>query len=173
MLSHIKALPFDFESAVSAHIKALEAHRFTENEPAPAAPHPLVELAVARVQYPIEAGIPDTFVPAYRIVDDTPPPPTLEERKEAMAAQLAAQAKSVIDGIVPPLKRRLWDFQYSEAATTTAALRTPDQKAFIVNHDARNERVYAVNRHLAQLHSDVHDLTETTIDRWTPAPFPK
>lgn len=45
----------DFAKAVSDHIDALHAHRFTENEPAPSPPHALIERAIVRVQNPVPA----------------------------------------------------------------------------------------------------------------------
>lgn len=173
LLSQVKALPLDFEAAVAAHIKALEEHRFTEGEPAPAVPHLLVEAAIARKQYPIEAGRPDDFVPAYRIIDDTPPPPTLEERKAALVHEALVMMHKALNDITPPLKAGLWSYQLADISKTDERQRTAEQNAFMMDHEVRQQKTEAAHRHLTQLHSDIDDLTETTIDRWTPAPFPK
>lgn len=171
LLSRIKALPFDFEGAVDAHIAALEAHRFTEGEAAPAPPHPLVEAAIGRKQYPVEDRRPDDFVRAYEVIDDTPPPPTLEERKQALAneaMQGAAKARAVI---TPPLKANHWSHQLADALAVDEKKRTPEQHAAVLEHGERQKRLDAVHRHLAKLCSDIHDLDETTIETWKPDPF--
>lgn len=190
----------DFPKAVADYIKALEAHRFTEGVPAPTA-HPLVERAVLRVQHPVEAvhqpvhtytdeageevtepvgepvrfvssTQPDDFVPNYVLIDDTPPPPSLDERKAELASNWARQAENIVNEVSPPLKRGLWALQRADAGKVPEELRTPEQKAAIAQADARSAKVHAVQRHLAQLHSDIHDLTAETIDAWKPAPFP-
>ncbi len=169
-LSQVKAMSIDFEAAVAAHIKALEEHRFTEGEPAPAVPHALVEAAVERKQYPVEDGRPDDFVPAYRIIDDSP---TLEGRKVMLANEATAAASAAFSTITPPLKANHWHYQLTDVLGTEERRRTAEQNSFVMEHEAREKRKIAVHRHLSQLHSDIHDLNETTIDRWTPAPFPK
>lgn len=121
----------------------------------------------------VSSDQPDSFVANYKIVDDLPPPPTLDERKAKLADDLTHQAQKIIDTLVPPLKRGFWDIQYSEAVTVDPpTLRTADQKATVERHEARNTKVRAVYRHLAQMHSAIHDLTDETFDGWSPSPWP-
>lgn len=167
-LSHLKALPFDFGGAVDAHIKALQAHRTTEHAAAPTA-HPLVERAISRVQYPVTDGKPDDFVPNYKVVDDSP---SLDDRKMALVQSLTDEATRLMAGIMPPLKQDLWNLQYADAVAVEDKKRTSAQNAAIKLHEDRIAKVRAIHMHLAQMKSDIHDLTESTIEKWKAAPFP-
>lgn len=172
-LSQTKALPFDFEKAVAAYVQELQDHRFTEDAAAPSVPHPLVAAAVSRKQHPIEDEKPDDFVADYEIVDDTPPKPSLDERKVAMANEVTRRANELLTAITPPLKAGLWNFQVSDAMITEESARTDTQKAVLDAHEIRRKQGNAIHRHLAQLHSDIHDLpTEEALDAWQPTPFP-
>lgn len=167
-LSDVKALSFSFDGAVDAHINAMKAHQTTIGEAAPAA-HPLVEQAIRRVQYPIEARKPDDFVKDFQVIDDSP---SLEERKTALAQAVHMRATTAIQTIMPPLKQRLREMQYHDALAVKIEDRSSAQKATIAEHQSRTSKISAVMRHLAQQESDIHDLTEDTIDDWKPAPFP-
>lgn len=199
-MSHLKGLPFDFESAVAEYIKAKMAHRFTVGEPAPWAPHPWVEYAVKRV--PGGEGQPDDFVADYEIEDDIPPPPTLDERKQALAVKAHADAAEAQGALIPPLKARFWHIEFARVSAAVAAVQpiaatrgkdgkpdapaeTPealrtralatlksDDSTFFLQHESRLKALDRIQYHLAILESEIHDLTEATIDTWTPAPFP-
>lgn len=168
-LSRVKALPFDFDAAVRSYVDALNAHRYAVDEPAPATPHSLVGAVVSRVQHPIEDGKPDDFVAAYEIIDDTPP---LETRKGALAHEVTVRAQAAMDAITPPLKKGLWSHLYADAASVPEEKRTAVHTAIVSQHLDRNKREQAVLRHLAEMHSQIHDLTESDIESWVPAPFP-
>jgi hypothetical protein len=102
--SHVDALGYDFPAAVAAHIAALEAQRFN-GQTAPR--HDAnVEAAVKRVQYPIEAKKPDDFVADFEIIDDTPPPPTLEDRKHAAISALRHEEQAEIEAVLGPVETR-------------------------------------------------------------------
>ena len=171
-LSAMKALPYDFEKEVASLIQAKKDHQKTEGIPAPYGPA-LVESAVRRVPGSIDPPKADDFVADYEVVDDTPPPPTLDERKGALAMTSQAVAQSIIDKIDPPLKRRLTQMDYANAMAVPEAKRTSPQIAAIAARETRKARVDATMYHLATLESQIHDLTDKTIDGWTPAPFPK
>lgn len=189
-----------FEKDVSDFIEALKAHAHTEGAPAPTA-QALVEASVLRVRHPTEglhqpmrtrvtdegetitephgdpipfvsSEQPDDFLPNYKIVDDTPPPPTLDERKLKLAGALENEAHKITADLSPPLKRRFWELQYGEAVAVDVAQRSADQKATVAKYEARTVKVNAVYRHLAQMHSAIHDLTEETFDGWSPSPWP-
>lgn len=111
VLSQVRALPFDFEAGVAAHIKAKMDHRFAViGEPAPAAAHPWIEHAVKRVN--MGEGQPDDFVPDYEIIDDTPPPLTLDQKKQVLSHQVMMARAEVAHKIVPQLKARIWSIKY-------------------------------------------------------------
>lgn len=50
--------------------------------------------------------------------------------------------------------------------------RRADDTAFLEERKKQSEKFEAINRHAAQLHHDIEDLTEADIDGWKPAPFP-
>lgn len=165
-LSQVKALPFDFETEVKTYIAALVAHQSTIGEPAPSAPHSLVEHAVKRVQYGVDDGKPDTFVADYEIEDDTPPPPTLDERKVRLAAEASTAAEGAVSQFYPPLRRRLVNMEANAARAVEEKKRTEDQKAAVVRVDSINEKYAAIQWKLARAEAEIHDLTEETIDSW-------
>jgi hypothetical protein len=171
-LSHVKALPFDFEKEVVAFIKAKQDHRTKIGEAAPSPPHALVEVAVRRVPGSIDPPVADDFVADYAIVDDTPPPPSLDQRKAAKAAEMAALAQAAIARFSPPLKRRLMDMDYRRALAVDEDKRSNADKATIAAALDRGARTEAISYHLATLEAQIHDLTDAAIDDWSPAPFP-
>jgi hypothetical protein len=195
-LSHVKALPFDFEEAVAAFIKAKQDHRTKTGEAAPSPPHALVEAAVKRVPGSIDPPRPDDFVADYEIVDDTPPPPvppTLDERKKALAFKVGQATAAAAAQVMPPLKRRLWDYEHARIERDIYAVQrkenepnadwkarglsavqkaSPADHAAYLAHEDRKAKVVAIVHHLAVCESAIHDLTEATIDAWAPAPFP-
>jgi hypothetical protein len=191
-LSQINALPFAFEAAVSDYIAEKMAHRFTVGEPAPSAGHAWVENAVKRV--PGGEGKPDDFVADYEIVDDTPPPPTLDEQKQALVAKVHADYHAAQTTMIPPLKARLWGLEHARILTALSTIvpmqsdetseahqaralpilakKAPADAAFLGDYLARQKKMHAVILHLATMESQIHDLTAETIDAWKPAPFP-
>jgi hypothetical protein len=174
-LSTIKALPFDFETEVKNFIQAKKDHQNTKDVMAPAH-HPLVEMAVRRVSNGVNER--DDFVADYTIVDDTPPPPTLDEKKAMLADEVMRNANVLASQIIPPLKRKLFDFQISDAYAAISRAKASGQepsdadKATIAEHETRTAKIDAVYRHVAALESQIHDLTEDQIDVWQGAPFP-
>lgn len=193
-LSQIKALPFDFDAEVTKYIAALVAHQKTVGEAASTAPHPWIELAVKRVQYPIEAvhqptnesgepvgepvkfmssEKPDTFERDVEIEDDTPSPPTLDEQKAKLAADAIKAADAAVAVFFPPLKRRLFQIHADRARSTLPPeKRTPEQVAIIAAADAIDAKANAVQLHLAQIEDAIHDLTADNIDGYAMPPFP-
>jgi hypothetical protein len=171
-LSHIKALPFDFETAVADFIAAKKRHQTTEGEPAPSAPHQMVEAAVKRIPGSIDPPRADEFVADYEIVDDTPPPPSLEARKSALAMQAQTAAQGAINKLRPPLKSRLLAIEFSRAMAIEEAKRAPSERATIAGYLDGNVRVEAITYHLAKIEASIHDLTDATIDDFDAPPFP-
>ncbi len=169
-LSSLKTLPFDFEAEVKKFVQAKKDHLMTEGVPAPTA-HPVVEASVRRIPGTIHT--PDDFVADYSIIDDTPPPPTLDERKSALATQVNDQVTALTSQIAPPLKQKLFQFQVNDATSVPEADRTNAQKAVIADFLERDRKLQGIYRHAAELESQIHDLTDATIDGWKPAPFPE
>lgn len=180
--SQIDSLPFDFHKAVADFVAEKQQHRFRVQEPAPGAPHAWVELAVRRIpgeigqpadkRKPAVPGTPDDYVADYEIVDDSPPPPTLEERKAAIAHQLQADAQAATDVIDPPLKRRLAALEYQHAIGLPEDQRNGAHKLRIRDSESVMQKVSAIVFHLATMEAELHDLTADQIDKWKPKPFP-
>lgn len=189
-LSQIKALPFDFDAEVEKFRQAKIKHALSEGEPAPSATHPWVEHAVSRVAV---EGAPDDFVADHVVDDDTPPPPTFEERKRRIADETRTAAQRAMEAIIPPLKQRLWDRRHAQVIKAMGAVKAndgetieawraralntvqqaqPDDHAHYVAHEGRKAKIEAIIDRLAQAESDIHDLTEATIDSWKQPSFP-
>lgn len=185
LLSQVKKLPFDFKSAVDSFVHAKMEHRFTIGEAAPGAPHIWVEMAVRRVSGSDEK--PDTFEAYYQIVDDMPPPPTLDERKNQIAQDVITAATAAIAKISPPLKQAYWNIEYARVQGDIAKVpvkegetqdtwlsraldvvkkKSPEDYASYVAQENRAKAIGSIHRVVAKAHSDIHDLTEKTIDGW-------
>lgn len=191
LLSQVKALPFDLATEVDGYIAALKRHQHTTGEAPPAAKHPLIERCVVRTRYSIQEGRADDLAPSIEIEDDTPAVEAasalaLEVRKAQLANAAAQEAQRLAAAVSPVLKRRLTAIQYSDAQREKAQLsdipvakRFPDHaqrisrlNVIIASHDQRLGQLLALERHLAKLEAEIHDLNEVTIEAWKPAPFP-
>jgi hypothetical protein len=162
--SQVDALPFDFEQAVRDFIAAKEEHRFT-GDAAPTA-DALVEAAVRRVTYAVDAGKPDDFVADYEIEDDTPPPEppapalTLEQRKQTLIAESRQVEQVKINALMPAGKRRLLEMDFQTAMAVQEADRSQAQLSVI----ARYELLIAQDRDIryaaAQREAEIDDIAE-------------
>jgi hypothetical protein len=156
--SQVDSLPFDFEQAVRDFIAAKEAHRFT-GDAAPTA-IALVEAAVRRIQYPIDAGKPDDFVADYRIEEDTPPPTTAEQRKLTMIAESRQAEQAAIDALMPAGKRRLLDMDSQRAMSVLEQNRSREQLRFIEQRVDLVARIEDIRYAAAQREAAIEDITE-------------
>lgn len=165
LLSHVKALGFDFAEAVAEHRQALAdwANRPADWDPCPApmAIHPLVATAVT--------------VGSYELVDDTPPPPAppaLGERQQALANAVRVAHASATEAVLPPLKRPLIELRTRRAAETKWEHRTLGDREALNNRKGIEARLAANEHHAAEQLAAIADLTEDTIGSWTMVPFP-
>jgi hypothetical protein len=156
--SEIENLPFNFEQEVRDFIAAKEAHCFTGN----AAPttYPLVEQAVRRVQYPIDAKKPDDFIADYEIEDDTPPPLTLAERKQTMLAESRQQEQTEIAALAPSGKLRLLQMDAQRAMQVPEKDRSQEQSSFIEQWIDINKRFADIQYVAAQREAAIEDISE-------------
>ncbi len=152
--SHIDALDYDFEAEVRNHIAALEKHRFA-GDSAPIST-PEIEASIRRVQYPIEDEKPDDFVADYRIIDDTPPPPTLEERKTSALAELRRQEQIEIDALIAPEKRRLNNILFARALKTDP--KTPADAKIIADRQALDAKIDEIALKYAEREAAIADM---------------
>lgn len=115
---------------------------------------------------------PDDFVPNYVIIDDTPPAPTLDERKAKLAHAAGVTAQARVDAMDPPLKRKLVGMTLARIHQVDEEKRTDADKAALAHSADVQVRTEAIYFHLAEMEAQIHDLTEATVEGWEPAPFP-
>lgn len=164
-----------FDRAVEDYVGARTAHSRTIGEPRPVA-HPLVEAVVQRYLPPPDL-MPDEdpverFASAYTVVDDTPPPapepvpPTLAERKQALAMAVAVKAEAASESIWPALTRRLVTAKSMAAWKVPEDARTPEQVEAIVEFQGLQQKMAALDLRHGELEHEIHGLTEETIGAW-------
>jgi hypothetical protein len=190
----------EFKKRVEAFRQAKLDHHATVGEPAPRE-HELVEAAVRRVprglsgiarssaagegaadfaarsaatdQGPgdraMQENAADDYAIDYEIVDDRP---SLRARKDALIHEVTLKEHALLTASMPPGKRRLDGLKAGDLLRTPQAERSEAERQFLAERDARHAREDAIQRHAAQLMSDIEDLTEATIGAWQPAPFP-
>jgi hypothetical protein len=162
-LSAVRALDFDFTTVVAAYKQQLAefAARPADWDPIPPphAPHPLVAVAAA--------------VDSYEIHDDTPPPPappSLEERKHALAGEVQRLGDAAIAQIFPALKRPLMDLDHQDALQTPEADRSQGQRDVINNRKGLEERARNVRRRVAEILHRIADMDEAAFEAFAKAP---
>lgn len=192
--------PAAFKARVAAFRQAKLDHHARIGEPAPRE-HELVEAAVRRVprglsgitrspaagegstDFAARSAAPahapgdramqdnaaDDYAIDYQIVDDRP---SLRTRKDALIHDVSAHEHALLVASMPPGKRRLDALTAGDLLRKPAAERSEAEKKFLADRDARLAREDAIQRHAAQLMSDIEDLTEDTIGAWRPVPFP-
>jgi hypothetical protein len=162
--SVLNRLPFDYAVEVEKLRQALLGHRFSFDS-APTAPE-IVERGVRRVQFPIEEHKPDDFVIDYEIVDDTPPPPTLAERKVTLTAQLRQAEVDALTTVLSPGRRRLLDVEVS-AIPPVEADRTAADHALLAERDRVLAADRDIRRKFARAEIEIEELSdEAAIDRF-------
>jgi hypothetical protein len=167
---------FDFPAAVESFRQELLEHRFTVDVPAPTA-HPMIEGAVRRV--PVE-GSADDFIADFEIVDDTPPPPTLEERKAGLVGALALAEASAHDAVMSAGKLRLLSLDANDASNRISHARVKghgdgaaEDHATVARFVGINERRAVIARHAASVHAAIDDLTADQVDAFQIPAFPQ
>ena len=111
----------------------------------------------------------DDYAIDYEIVDDRP---SLRARKDALIHEVTQQEHALLAASMPPGKRRLDGLQAGDLLRKPEAERSAAERTFLADRDTRHACEEAIQRHAAQLMSDIEDLTEETISAWKPAPFP-
>jgi hypothetical protein len=174
-LSQLQALGYTIETfteAVESYRQARVDHSQTLGQPAPTAKYHGIEQCVMRI--PPDAENDEKFEASFEIVNDLPPPPqppTLQDKKTAHVAAAHALFEKVINDAIPILKRRSWSLAYMDINSKPEEERTADEKVFHRQHEGRIKFEQTAQRHLGKLESQIHDLTDTTVDAWKPEPF--
>jgi hypothetical protein len=167
-LSTIQGLGFTAETfarAVEDFRAAKLAHRFTVGVPAPTPQHPVIEECVRRVP---PAGM-DDFVTDYELVDDSP---SFEQRKQRLAGDVHRLEQEAIGHVIPPGRARLMQMDVDRIARKAAGEVTAADKEIVDAYRKRTRLIDDIRYHGAKLLAEVEDLTEASIDGWTPAKFP-
>jgi hypothetical protein len=112
---------------------------------------------------------PDEFRSSYQLIDDTPPPPTLDERKAKLVAEVDKAANEAVAALCPPLKQRLMEMTANRAYMVEEDKRTPAEVAAIATSQAFDRGVEEIRFRAAALAAQIHDLTEDTIGSWKPS----
>lgn len=154
-----------FATALEAHRAALESHRAGKpGVPMPVA-HPLLDSLIAAI--PRKDPLPDDFVIApYTIFDDTPAPPTLEERKAGLLYELIQAGQATRDAILSPARANLLNLNATEAMSVAEETRTPDQVAVIAAYVAFQARAVEIAQNAAHAAVEIEDLSEAGVDTW-------
>ena len=163
--SVINGLPYSFPDAVETFRQAKLAHRFT-GDVAPSAPA-LIEHAVRRVQ---TEGKADDFVADYEIIDDIPLP-TLAERKAALVAAIRSAEAVALATIISPARERLMGLDLNAVYAKPEAQRTDEDRALLARAADIAARKQVAHRRAATQEIAVEELTDATIDGWTPEAF--
>jgi hypothetical protein len=164
--SVINVLGYDYAAAVEAFRQAKLEHRFT-GDVAPSAPA-IVEHAVRRVQVPDQA---DDFVTDYEVIEDVPVP-TFADRQAELVGQVRALEAAALAKYLSPARERLMGLALGGVHMKPPEQRTEQDLQLIDFAGKHGEYKMRVQRHAAELEVAIEELTEATIDAWTPAPFP-
>jgi hypothetical protein len=117
---------------------------------------------------PVAERGPDRFIIAdYDIFDDTPPsppPPTLDQRKQALAVQLHQAAAAARATMISPARLQLLQLDYSAAIATPESARSPADIAVIAAMNAFQDRCVEIDRVVAVAAVDLEERTEANVD---------
>jgi hypothetical protein len=164
--SVINGLPYSYADAVEQFRQAKLAHRFT-GDVAPSAPA-IIEQAVRRVPVPDQA---DDFVADYQIIEDVPVP-TLADKKAALAGTIRTMEAAALAKIISPGRERLMGLDLNAVYARPEAARSDADRVLLAKAADIAARKQVIQRHGAELEVAVEELTDATIDGWTPAEFP-
>jgi hypothetical protein len=152
---------------LQAHRKQMELVKEGKADPYPApTAHPDIVASVIEEE--------DDWNISYRIEDDTPKPPvkSLDQKRADLVNDVIRIASELQNKIYPVLKLPLLSIKTVQALSVEEEKRTDDQKKIIeVNKDV-SDKMNELNATVAQMHSDIADLTEENIDTWKPS-FPE
>lgn len=168
--SVVDRLPYNFADEVEKHRQALLAHRFT-GDAAPTAPA-IIERAVTRVQ---QEDLPDDFVVAFEVIDDTPPPPvppTPAELRSRLIGTVRTLEMEASAKVIGPGKARLLNMEVAPIYAKTKTKRTEADKAKLAEMEDVQRRLRAVQLHAAQVEAQIDDLPDDQIEGWQVPAFP-
>lgn len=153
----------DFQAEVEAYREGIIVSRATPGMSPPLAGQ-FVEAALRQVRR--TDGGPDDLIIDYQIIDDTPPPPSLAERKAKAIAESRQQEQDEISALVPPGKQRLLAMDHSRAAQSVHAAKVkgtepPAEAQRIVDEFASiQKRIAEIQYAAAQREAAIEDMVD-------------
>lgn len=157
----------NYISELQAHRKQMELVQEGKADPYPSpTAHPDIMASVIE-----EAG--DWNI-SYRIEDNAPKPnvKSLDQKKTDLVNDVIQTAGELQNKIYPSLKLPLLSIKTVQALSVPEEERTDDQKKIIEINKGVSDKMNELNMAVAQMHSDIADLTEKNIDTWKPS-FPE
>lgn len=111
----------------------------------------------------------------YEIVDDTPPPPTDEERLARLRiecrSRLLQLESAAINAVLPPGKARAYSIREADIRKDPG-LPSSEEGAFLAEQEERARKIDAIHRAGAAQEATIEDLNEEELKTWQPASFP-
>lgn len=91
-----------------------------------------------------------------------------DHEKQEKHVGVLKKLKNLATGEGPAPRRALDDIMQE-----VEKKRSPDDTAFLQEQEERRQKIAAIDRHFAEQHHQVEDLTIETVDDWKPTPFAK
>lgn len=96
-------------------------------------------------------------------MDDTPPPPSLNERKAQLQMEVRQQEQERLREIMPPGRYQLLTLQASPIMGSPDSMLTEKEKSLMARYKEVVYRRYQTNLRAAEIMAEIGDLTEETI----------
>jgi hypothetical protein len=112
------------------------------------------------------------FVADYDVIDDVPVP-TLDDRKADLLGIIRGTEAAALARIISPGRERMLSLDLNAVYANPETDRTDADRGLLAKAADIAARKQAIQRHGVGLEIEVEELTEATINGWTPAPFPQ
>lgn len=158
-----------FAAEAESHRTAIEQHQLGAPGISAPAHNELIESLIVRTQDtgPVAKRKPDKITIApYEIVDDTAPPPTLDQRKAELVGKVNEAAQKALNAVLSPARQRLLSLDIGPAMAVDEPKRTAAQKATVDQWTSFSASAAAINRTVAEACVEIEDLADATIDAW-------
>jgi hypothetical protein len=91
--------------------------------------------------------------------------------KAKLSCQVSTQANALMQRVSPSPERFQLGHQ-RQLILKKLGLRTPADRKFLQDFDAKSKKLALVQSHAARLQAQIQKLTLTTAPSWAPSPFP-
>jgi len=106
---------------------------------------------------------------SFEIFDDE----TLENKKNKLQKIVMDEAAVIQNKIFPMRKRNYTAIEQNKILSIDEKDRTPQQKKKLAELNKKAEFISLIIEHQAKMEAAIEDLTEATIGKWKPEPFPE